>query len=988
MIIRSLRLKNIKSYAEGPAGDGVTVHFEPGINRIAGKNGHGKSTLIESLGYALFLTEPIHEETFNVATYLLRTGARAGEIDVVFESGGQIYRLERGLGTQQRRRAKVVLVSDGSTEAEGDAEVAEYLCRLFGFVDAGRLSELFSKLIGVKQGRLTWPFDSKASDARKHFEPLLDVEIFRLCFDRLKPVVDRFEELKHEREKELAAVEERIRERGDSPQKLAEARNATEEQTKALERRIRDRDKAMEEKLKQEGFEKAIAEAKVAKDRADTIARSAKEKREDAEKRFRDSEHASTTVSDSKPAHDAYEVAESALHELEGKRKVRDDHRTNRDTADSERKDREAKARAAREQRTLLTDQRKEKETQRAALSGRVDSLQTALDSEKDAFDQAQREAELAEADHATLNSWVQGLSRALKRLELAAGAISTVNSDLSAWDSAKLDTARKAETVAADALKEGTDLLSKAHERNKSLAEQLKQIRGGVCPFLKEACRQFDPAKVQADLSSLDLEVTRLTKTVAEAHNRHEAAQKLLTPLITAENRLAEKRQRLTGDLARYREEFGSFIPSSVTEAFRRLRAWDPAIGTEPVLVAPPDRDPTAQEVPGFEHSIESFSTQVNAWWTTARPTIQQHLEAAEKEETVRTRKVADLKNLSGQLQDLDKELERLGQNANRKDQDATRLDGEAAYFKKTVEGYDELLKPYADLNRDLETQKAIRDNNKTGHELYLKAKALADDLEPRRKLFERLTGEEEQAVKALKEKDDALRKAQASFDPEKLKNARQHYDKKLAEATIAQANLVHLQAELARQQTRFEEWEAACRDRADLLVKLGRLEACTELTQIARRVLQKAAPKVAQHVCRRAAAKAQQIFNQINPEPAELEWRAEGYSLRINPGDRRFAMLSGGEQTKLAVAMTLAMIQEFSGLQFCVFDEPTYAVDADSRQKLADAILRLQNVNESKLDQLLLVSHDDAFEGRIENVVLIRKTASAGSLPCDESA
>jgi len=94
-----LRLNNITSNGEGPDGDGVTVHFESGINRIAGKNGHGKSTLIESLGHALFLTEPLHEEGFNVATYLLRAGAKAGEIDVVFDCGGQTYRLERGLGT-------------------------------------------------------------------------------------------------------------------------------------------------------------------------------------------------------------------------------------------------------------------------------------------------------------------------------------------------------------------------------------------------------------------------------------------------------------------------------------------------------------------------------------------------------------------------------------------------------------------------------------------------------------------------------------------------------------------------------------------------------------------------------------------------------------------------------------------------------------------------------------------------------------------------
>ena len=66
MILRSLRLKNIKSYGEGADGNGVVIDFAPGINRIAGRNGHGKSTLIESLGYALFLAEPLYEENFDV----------------------------------------------------------------------------------------------------------------------------------------------------------------------------------------------------------------------------------------------------------------------------------------------------------------------------------------------------------------------------------------------------------------------------------------------------------------------------------------------------------------------------------------------------------------------------------------------------------------------------------------------------------------------------------------------------------------------------------------------------------------------------------------------------------------------------------------------------------------------------------------------------------------------------------------------------------
>ena len=64
--------------------------------------------------------------------------------------------------------------------------------------------------------------------------------------------------------------------------------------------------------------------------------------------------------------------------------------------------------------------------------------------------------------------------------------------------------------------------------------------------------------------------------------------------------------------------------------------------------------------------------------------------------------------------------------------------------------------------------------------------------------------------------------------------------------------------------------------------------------------------------------------------------------------------------------------MIEEFGGLCFFIFDEPTYGVDADSRQKLADAIIAMQSA--AHLELLLLVSHDDAFDGKIEHAILLK--------------
>ena len=81
----------------------------------------------------------------------------------------------------------------------------------------------------------------------------------------------------------------------------------------------------------------------------------------------------------------------------------------------------------------------------------------------------------------------------------------------------------------------------------------------------------------------------------------------------------------------------------------------------------------------------------------------------------------------------------------------------------------------------------------------------------------------------------------------------------------------------------------------------------------------------------------------------------------------------------TLAAFRKKVAMIKEFGSIQFCIFDEPTYGVDADSRKKLAEAVVKVQEA--TRFDQLLLVSHDDAFEGHVENTLLLKKTAAESS-------
>lgn len=979
MIIQSIRLKNIKSFGEGPDGNGVTVSFQPGVNRIAGLNGHGKTTLIESLGYALFLAEPVFEENFRTDTYFLRHDAGAGEIDVTFSFQGGTYRIERGLGQQSKRSPKVVQTSDGSICAEGDREVLAYLCRLLGLPSRDRLTEMFSKLIGVKQGRLTWPFDSKPSDAKRFFEPLLDVEVFRQCYDRLRPVVASFEREQGEYQRKESAVSERIRDRADSQEKLPAARKAIDDLTAVTSDANKAREAALQEKLKHDQFARAATEAKAAWELSSLSARTAKERRREAENRVSEAETAAGTVTEFQPRHAAYESADKALKELDTRRRTRDALQKRRSFAETDRKTNEGRATAAREQQALLVGQQAQKVAQHKALADTIAVLQTELDSTKDGFARAQQAAKVATDDLGLVNAWVQSLPRLITRLGSAAATVARLDSELSAWDPARIAAARQAEKSASEAATAAKESLAQARERKTTLAEQLRQIGGGLCPFLKETCRQFDPAKVQTDLTGLESEVGRLEKLCQETQGLHGLAQKALTPLVTAENQLGAKHEQLSRAIADYAAEFVTMVPAEAMAAVKRLQAWQNDIVPIPPGINLPKADLAPTQVGKLQPAAAALATEISGWWMKVQPTIRENLNEVERVRTERTRKEESLKSLTSQLTNGEKELSQLGKDAETKKLEAGTYDHQAAAFQKVIVEFDGQLQPYAGLDGEIETKTNIRTANQRAHEDYLKFKTLADDLGPRRESLLTAQSSERLATEALSLCEATLQRAQESYDPEKLQLAHADYERRLGEAKTAAADLSHARGELARQEGRFREWETAVRDRDLIRQEIARCQAAIALTELARKTLREAAPAVAQHLCNRIATAAQAIFNQINPDPVELKWLAESYSLRIIPGDRRFAMLSGGEQTKLALALTLAMVREFSGLRFCIFDEPTYGVDAHSRPKLADAIIQAQAAAE--LDQLLLVSHDDAFEGKIEHAILLEKTAATGS-------
>ncbi|MEK6964394.1 MAG: AAA family ATPase [Nanoarchaeota archaeon] len=131
MILRSLKLKNIRSYTE------IQVNFEKGITLLAGDIGSGKTTLLLAIEFAIFGL--LRGQTSGGT--LLRHGTREGSVELSFELNKQIITIQRTLkkGTTINQEAGSLTINGEQTQGTA-TELKAKVLQLIGYPD-----ELLSK---------------------------------------------------------------------------------------------------------------------------------------------------------------------------------------------------------------------------------------------------------------------------------------------------------------------------------------------------------------------------------------------------------------------------------------------------------------------------------------------------------------------------------------------------------------------------------------------------------------------------------------------------------------------------------------------------------------------------------------------------------------------------------------------------------------------------------------------------------------------------
>ena len=168
MLIKSVELKNIKSYSH------ETIEFKEGINGICGLNGHGKTTILEAIGYVLFDYLPYSEKDFK------RRGENSAYVTVEVLENGALYRLTKKLGGEFTVRGQ-------DTNITGKKEAFAWIAHnLFPDSSLDELPGIFENAIGVPQGMFTAAFMNPPKKRQKTFDEILKVEEYRKAFDNLR----------------------------------------------------------------------------------------------------------------------------------------------------------------------------------------------------------------------------------------------------------------------------------------------------------------------------------------------------------------------------------------------------------------------------------------------------------------------------------------------------------------------------------------------------------------------------------------------------------------------------------------------------------------------------------------------------------------------------------------------------------------------------------------------------------------------------------
>ncbi|MCK5125655.1 MAG: SMC family ATPase [candidate division Zixibacteria bacterium] len=173
MILKQIELVNFRRYQN------LKIAFNDGITGIVGKNGAGKSTILEAILWCLYGSRAARTGKDGIKRQSASTSDTCS-VTLDFELKGKLYSLNRSI-IGKSNRSETKLTQQGRLDAVTTREVDDYIIRLIGLNLKGFLSSFFAR-----QRELNALSDARPAERRNHLAKMLGVGRLDSAIESLK----------------------------------------------------------------------------------------------------------------------------------------------------------------------------------------------------------------------------------------------------------------------------------------------------------------------------------------------------------------------------------------------------------------------------------------------------------------------------------------------------------------------------------------------------------------------------------------------------------------------------------------------------------------------------------------------------------------------------------------------------------------------------------------------------------------------------------
>jgi len=943
MKIKKVELTNVKCYSN------AEFDFENGINFISGKNGAGKTSIIESIGYALF-NYKIGKSGF--ADYFIKRGEKKAIIKVIFEDKDrEEYIVERKLGFNSASNSWIVKdIVDEEEIVSGEIDVVNWLKDHLGFYKDDNISEIYENIISVPQGMFTSAFLDTAVNRKNKFDPIFNLEIYRTVFKNTASLESGLKSKKITNEMELGKLQvkiERLKLDEQEYKNLKKEVDTIVQQRKEKEKEYSELDKIYQEKnnIKKE-ISKVEESIKINTINQENINKNI----EIFQKDLKVSQEANLILEKNKSGYDTYIQEEKKQVELKKDKKQFDILTENIKTFKMN----------IEGSKQIITLKQENKNEIEATVKSMIEEIKKQEKVNKDEEQKLKEYLLKLEQERIDLNELLQSdakldeskviidhnkiMIKGILENKLKLNNQNSKEKELLEEKKELEEQIKNREKIEKEK-EEIEEKLSTLSAKLEQLKESKKIAKDGICPFLKSECinvkgKSQEEYQLEIEEVKSQIDVIKKEKTKIEKQEKDLIKAEANIKMLVVKLNEIEERKKEIKDFEQQIKEKEEELKKAENTIFKIL------------------------EQNGIEKDLDNIKV--------FKKFIKERQDAFNKKDKEYNVSKTNLENIIKEHEKRKSELEKNNKSIEKLVKEIQEENEKIAKYNEKINLVNEDLKAYANIEKMIEQNEKALEETKIAYNTYIQNLEIAKKAsEIEKSLAE--AGEKVKSINdVLKESNKQLEILKGNYNEEefkKLEQNRMNLNNVLTELKVKIDTMKNRIADLKEHVNELKEAKVSIKEFEKQIVSYQK--AIDYLTKI-RQIIKQAPEDISEILIQKVSQRATEIYSRIASDSTTLQWR-EGYEVILIDSiegkriEKEFKQLSGGEQMSAALAIRISMLEILTNLGVGILDEPTVNMDVYRRQRLAEIIESIT----TSFEQLFVVSHDDTFNSITENMI-----------------